>query len=225
MTGGDGDGPDVGAPGGAPDIDDVPPRNVRDPRVLRALAHPVRIALLELLIGSGPHTATEAGARLGETPANASFHLRTLARYGLVEEVPGGRRGRQRPWQATVSGVQIDTVEDDAEFDLATGELAHVVLMREADRLREWFARRSAESREWRDAPFMSGSRILYVTPAELREVDRVLTEALDRYRGRANHPDRRPPGARAVSFLALTVPRDEPPAAEADVATVPEGD
>jgi hypothetical protein len=70
----------------------------------------------------------------------------------------------------------------------------------------------------------MSGSRILYVTAEELREVDRVLTEALDRYRGRANHPDRRPPGARAVSFLALTVPRDEPPAEEAGAAPLTEG-
>jgi len=73
---------------------------VTDPRVLRALAHPIRLALLGLLRREGPLTATRAGELLGEVPASCSFHLRQLARYGLVEEAGGGV-GRQRPWRAT----------------------------------------------------------------------------------------------------------------------------
>lgn len=57
---------------------------------MRALAHPVRSSLLELLIIDGPITATEAGERLGESPTTCSFHLRQLARYGFVEEAGGG---------------------------------------------------------------------------------------------------------------------------------------
>ena len=56
---------------------------------MRALAHPVRLALLEVLADAGQLTATEAGERIGESPANASFHLRQLAKYGFVEEAEG----------------------------------------------------------------------------------------------------------------------------------------
>ena len=179
----------------------------------RRLAHPVRVALLELLMRSGPMTATEAGAALGETPANASFHLRTLARYGLVEEAPGERRGRQRPWQAAVSGVQVDPADDDPEADLATSELAHVVLLREVDRVRDWLIHRSGEPAEWRSAPFVTGSRLVYLTVDEVNEVERIFTETIDRFRGRASHPERRPPGAREMSVVALAVPVEPLPA------------
>jgi DNA-binding transcriptional ArsR family regulator len=79
-----------------------PPGSARptDPRTLRALAHPIRLALLGLLRREGPLTATRAGELLGELPASCSFHLRQLARYGLVEEAGGGV-GRRRPWRAT----------------------------------------------------------------------------------------------------------------------------
>src|SRR6187551_3224430 len=73
---------------------------VTDPKAMRALAHPVRIALLEALTVHGQLTATEAGEIVGESPANASFHLRQLAKYGYVEEAEGGT-GRRRPWQMT----------------------------------------------------------------------------------------------------------------------------
>jgi DNA-binding transcriptional ArsR family regulator len=42
---------------------------------LRALSHPVRLALLEAL-ATGPLTATEAGELIDETPTTCSFHLR-----------------------------------------------------------------------------------------------------------------------------------------------------
>ncbi|HVI18641.1 MAG TPA: helix-turn-helix domain-containing protein, partial [Gaiellales bacterium] len=57
-----------------------------DPRALRALAHPTRLRLVGLLRREGPLTATQAGALIDEVPASASFHLRQLAKYGLVEE-------------------------------------------------------------------------------------------------------------------------------------------
>jgi predicted transcriptional regulator len=72
-------------------------KRLTDPRALRALAHPLRISLVGLLRREGPLTATRAGGLLGESSASCSFHLRQLAKYGLVEEAGGGK-GRERPW-------------------------------------------------------------------------------------------------------------------------------
>ena len=63
---------------------------VTDPRALRALAHPIRLALLEALADAGTLTATQAGEAIGEIPASASFHLRQLEKYGHVEEAGAG---------------------------------------------------------------------------------------------------------------------------------------
>ena len=74
------------------------PRRLTDPRAMRAVAHPVRIALLEVLGTEGPLTATQAGELIGESPTTCSFHLRQLAKYGFIEEV-AGVAGRKRPWR------------------------------------------------------------------------------------------------------------------------------
>src|SRR5213075_1235389 len=74
--------------------------DLTDPKAMRALAHPLRWALLEALGHAGTLTATQASEMLGESPANCAFHLRTLAKYGFVEEAGGGK-GRERPWRRT----------------------------------------------------------------------------------------------------------------------------
>ncbi|WP_307805075.1 winged helix-turn-helix domain-containing protein [Streptomyces sp. VRA16 Mangrove soil] len=60
--------------------------------------HPVRIALLDLLAEVGTLTSTQAAARLGHSSGLCSFHLRQLARHGLIEEAPHDGR-RDRPWR------------------------------------------------------------------------------------------------------------------------------
>src|ERR1700761_5736702 len=80
----------------------APTRNVKrltDPRALRALAHPIRLELVGLLRRLGPLTATQAAELIGESSGSTSFHLRQLAKYGLVEDAGGGA-GRERPWRA-----------------------------------------------------------------------------------------------------------------------------
>src|ERR1700750_1987712 len=102
-----------------------PPREVTDPRAMRALAHPVRLALIEAL-AERPLTATEAGERVGESPANASFHLRQLAKYGFVEEAEGGI-GRRRQWKLRNLGLRWSDVSDDREQTAAAQGLSRVV--------------------------------------------------------------------------------------------------
>src|SRR6202035_2055218 len=91
-----------------------PARSVKrltDPRALPALAHPTRLSLIGLLRRDSPMTATRAGQLLGESSDSCSFHLRQLAKYGLVEEAGGGH-GRQRPGRAT---AQFTSWPDVAE--------------------------------------------------------------------------------------------------------------
>jgi len=75
-----------------------PLRRIADVPTMRAMAHPVRLALLEALGRREPLTATEAAEIVGESPSACSFHLRMLAKYGLVEDA-GGATGRRRPWR------------------------------------------------------------------------------------------------------------------------------
>ena len=84
--------------------------HVHDPRVLRAIAHPVRNRILTELTATGPMRAADLARELGVPANQASFHLRQLAKYGLIEEAPEAARDqRDRAWKATVDeGLSID---------------------------------------------------------------------------------------------------------------------
>jgi len=83
------------------------PLQLTDPRMMRALAHPARIAIWQFLGLEGPATATECAEVAGLSPSACSYHLRTLARYGFVaEDLASAADGRQRPWRATVIAYQ-----------------------------------------------------------------------------------------------------------------------
>ena len=64
---------------------------------------------------------------MGESPANASFHLRQLAKYGFVEEAEGGT-GRRRPWKLKHLGMSWTDVHEDAEMAGAARELGRVAV-------------------------------------------------------------------------------------------------
>jgi predicted ArsR family transcriptional regulator len=184
-----------------------------DPRALRAVAHPIRLELLGLLRRSGPLTATEAAARIGESPASCSFHLRQLAKYGLVEEAGGGR-GRQRPWRATAPLTHWPPAGEDEDRQEAAAMLSRVVVERYFEQAIEWLERRRSEPREWADVDDI-GDRVLYATPEELRELDEQITALLDPFLQRLEDPATRPPGARAVNLIQLLFPMPEEPVAE----------
>ena len=181
-----------------------------DPRALRAVAHPTRLALVGLLRREGPLTATQAGEAIGESAASCSFHLRQLAKYGLVEEAGGGR-GRERPWKATAMFTEWPETGLTAETDLATELLSSVVAEFFFEGVMGWLGRRRDEPAEWREAaPF--GDTILYLTADELAELGKRMRAAADPYMARTAHADQRPDDARAVSVLHLAFPLAEEP-------------
>src|SRR6478735_5051261 len=99
-----------------------PMRRIEGARTMRALAHPLRLRLLELVTLRGPLTATQCSALVGESPSSCSFHLRQLAKYGYVEEAEGGA-GRNRPWQATSEGHRWEPSEQSSVAERAAAEV------------------------------------------------------------------------------------------------------
>ena len=179
-------------------------RRLSDPRELRALAHPVRMGIIELLNVHGALTATELGERLGESPANCSWHLRKLAEHGFVEEGPGGR-GRQRPWQVTSMGFSWDN-SGEPEAALAGRTLSRLFLQREVDRLALAQERLAGDDPEWEAAADVTQSG-LWLTAAELRELNDRLRDLLLERLERHEDPAKRPPGSRLCAVMAWAVP------------------
>jgi predicted ArsR family transcriptional regulator len=179
-----------------------------DPKALRAYAHPVRMALVGLLRTEAPLTATRAAELLGESSGTCSFHLRQLARYGLVEEAGGGT-GREKPWRATTTSTAWDaTGGGTPETAAATGLLNTVIAEQYFEQLMRWLEASPDEPAEWQQA-VQFGDRILYVTAEELEELSRRVRELVDEYFERQVRPELRPPGSRLVTWLHLAFPND----------------
>jgi DNA-binding transcriptional ArsR family regulator len=182
-------------------------RRLRDPQELRVLAHPVRQRLLQVLYERGASTATEVAELIGESPANCSWHLRQLARYGFVEETGEGR-GRQRPWRAAGRALHWGDSDDPPATAAAGDELSMMILEREFDALRAWLAWRRTDPPEWQDAGGFSQSGA-WVTVDELAAIDAEIMAIFMRYNDRLHDPAKRPEGARRIRMLAWAVPAE----------------
>jgi DNA-binding transcriptional ArsR family regulator len=184
-------------------------RQVTDVQTMRALSHPVRIALLEVLSLEGPLTATEVGERIGESPTTCSFHLRQLAKYGFVEEAGGGK-GRARPWRMTSLGFSI-SAHDDPEAEIAASALGRMVRERQLDRYRTWLDTRTTYPREWREAA-IDAQDGFYLTADELKQLGADLMALLrSRFPERLSDPSKRPPGSVPVEMLVASYPLSPP--------------
>jgi DNA-binding transcriptional ArsR family regulator len=183
------------------------PRRLTDPNDLKAVAHPLRMAILETLTLHGAMTATELGERLGESPSNCSWHLRKLAEHGFVEEAPRGA-GRSRPWRAVAEGLSWGdgADEQDPETSAAGQALTDVFLERELERLRAARAAAPNEPEEWRDVASVSQSQT-WLTADEARELSAAMVDLFMSYTDRITDPDLRPDGARLVSLVGWLVP------------------
>jgi DNA-binding transcriptional ArsR family regulator len=178
-----------------------------NPAAMLALAHPTRLALLELLGAEGPLTATEAGKRLDESPGTMSWHLRLLARHGFVVEAEGGR-GRRRPWTLAALGTRWDP-QPRTEMERAASDLLlSMAVERAISQLRAWLAVRQLAPPAWQHAAAVS-DWTLYLTAAELQEVREQIYRLLEEFSHRIEHPTRRPAGAVAVRALISIFPQD----------------
>lgn len=158
-----------------------------------------------LLRREGPQTATQAAERLGESSGSCSYHLRQLAKYGLVEPAEGGT-GREKPWQATAmfTSWRGDAKTPDAAE--AGAMLSRVLAEKYMEAVFQWLDKLPSAPRSWQRAAEF-GDAMLYLTPAELTRLGKAVTDLLEPYVGRTFEPDQRPAGARRVAYLRLAFP------------------
>jgi DNA-binding transcriptional ArsR family regulator len=179
--------------------DPTKPVEIRDARALRALAHPLRLQLLDCLATEGTATATRCAELLGSSVANSSYHLRVLHRHGLVEPVPGVTR-RDHPWQLSGNYRTIPVRDLAPGAGAAEQALLAAVLDHEVAYLQDWLLRRRDEPLEWREAGI--SSLAAWLTAEELHDLhERMQALVLD-YLDRDRDPARRPAGARPVRML-----------------------
>jgi DNA-binding transcriptional ArsR family regulator len=169
---------------------------------LKALAHPLRVRILEELSRFGPLTASGLGERLGESSGATSYHLRQLAKHDFVQEVEGKGSARERWWRRTPVGITLDSNElagtpaGREAYDLVNREFHRT----QEDALATFLARGADEfSGAWMSAGTVSTSN-LRMTADELTAltsgVTALLDETISAYRDREV-----PPGARPVQL------------------------
>ncbi len=181
-------------------------------KALRALAHPLRWKLIDLLEDEGSATATRCSGVLGESVASCSYHLGILGKYGYAEMVPD-QPGREKPWRLSSRVQDLSPTGLDVEGALAAAAAAEAFLDHELARLKDRLRRIGLEPPQWQEASGVVGETT-WMTAAELRSVWGQVQATVLSFAGRADDPALRPRDARQVRlFAAATVAPAAPPA------------
>ncbi|MEV0596686.1 ArsR/SmtB family transcription factor [Nonomuraea cavernae] len=171
--------------------------SLSDPKAMRALAHPARLAILNKLNVGGSATATEVAEIAGITPSAASYHLRMLAKYGFVEDAPARGDGRERLWKATDKPLMIGMLPDDQPEVREAKDLLIQAVRREAEEeVRRALSGYDREPKEWRDV-IRFNRTLLRVDAAEMARLNEEIEKLLQPYIARYRSEEAAPSGAR----------------------------
>jgi DNA-binding transcriptional ArsR family regulator len=185
-----------------------------DAAQLRALAHPLRLQLLQVLHAEGPATASQLGRRLGESSGATSYHLRALHRAGMVEEAEQ-RNARERWWQRTPQRLMIpNSVPPDAsdaeraELKAAHAQIESILVDRDENALGRWMEIRYDLPLEWQDAQWIGNSR-MWATADQVRQFVETVLESIEPLRTAPQSDD---PERREVHFTFRVLPQEPVP-------------
>lgn len=168
--------------------------------MLAALAVPSRLAILSLLLSVGPRTATECAEVVGATASNCSWHLRELARLGLVERSDDDSGdARKRPWRATITGIDLDAGGGPAD-DLTRAAVRSAWFADTDARFDDYLRHESDLPAPWREAAVISDYAVL-LTADELADLGARI-DAIVRPYVRATRADA--PAGSAVASISV---------------------
>jgi DNA-binding transcriptional ArsR family regulator len=178
-----------------------------DPRAIRALAHPARLAIIDTLRPGEELTATELASVTGLSPSATSYHLKALEKWGIVKAGQARADGRDRPWKAVGRSIVVNST---APASTALAEAAAMGTFLDWNRAiaAEFLEHQDGEPQEWRDAVELANSDY-WLTAEELKEATRAMRDVLAQYEERRR--DSRPANSRRVRIARLIVPRTEP--------------
>jgi DNA-binding transcriptional ArsR family regulator len=186
---------------------------ISDPKAIRALAHPLRLDLLELLGAGGPATAAQCGRVLGVSQASCSFHLRQLAKYGLVKDAGPGSDRRERRWQVPDERLTV-RIADSSDV-VVRRQLERLVVEREVQAILDYSQRPDGASPEWQHKAGIT-TAMAVISPEEAADIKEKWIALLAPYlaRTQSSGPELQP-GQRPVRyFMAATpLPDPDPPA------------
>lgn len=173
-------------------------RRVLDVGALRALSHPLRVRIFDILAQEGPQTASTLAEILGESSGATSYHLRALARHDLIREVAEQGAGRERWWERPEGGIVYDSraVQGSPAGEAALQVAVAEVHRRRHEELTEFFSGRiDKEPAEWVDSSASMTSGIS-MTPAQtlelIRKIEAIIDDASEKYRGQKGADVRR---------------------------------
>jgi DNA-binding transcriptional ArsR family regulator len=174
---------------------------ISDPKAIRALAHPLRLDLLDLLVATGPATAAQCGRILGVSQASCSFHLRQLAKYGFVEDAGPGSDRRERQWRMPDPRLRL------TGGDAVARQLHQVVVERAMHEILDYAARADADNPDLRGFGGPIGG-VAVLSAAEAAEIRAKWKELLEPYLARAVGSGLRlQPGQRYVRYFMAGTP------------------
>jgi DNA-binding MarR family transcriptional regulator len=185
-----------------------------DAAQLRALAHPLRLQLLEVLRVEGPATASQLARRLGESSGATSYHLRALHRAGMIEEAKQ-RNARERWWQRSAERMVIPnsipgeaSEGERAELQAAHAQIESILVERDEQAMARWMEIRYDQPLEWQDSQWIGNFR-MWATAAEVRQfVTAVLELAQELRKPPAGGAD----GRQEVHFTFRVLPQEPAP-------------
>jgi len=167
----------------APRPDEPARVELNDPRAIRAIAHPARLAVLDELYQRGNElTATECGELVGLSASAMSYHLRALERWGVIERAPSSADRRERPWRRAGRDLTVRISEPSSvSANLATDVLVASSMDGDRRALREVLQRVATGAAVPIDEAATYSRAIISVTPQEAREL---LAEVWSRIEG-----------------------------------------
>lgn len=182
---------------------------LHDPREIRALAHPARMAIIDALASGDELTATECAELTGLSPSATAYHLNFLERHDFAESAPARADGRERPWRATDRRTLVD-LDTSTPAGAAAATAVGLAFMDRSRAMAEAFVTTAHEEPpEWQDAALLANADV-WLTAAETREVTAAIAAVLEPYRSRTLTD--RPDGTRRVRVMNMVFPHRRPP-------------